>query len=261
MQQELKLTLIQQPIVWQNSEANRFFFEGLILEHQTKSDVYILPEMFTTGFSMNIGQIAEPENGSTLIWMKKLAAKKGAVIAGSVAVKENEHFFNRFYWVEPSGKTEFYDKRHLFRMADEDKVYSPGKAQKIIKYLGWRIMPQVCYDLRFPVFCRNTQRLNYDLLLFVANWPAARSQAWYDLLKARAIENLSFVIGVNRIGQDGNQIVYDGKSAAFDYKGLDISNIKPSEAILKTVTFNKKELNDFREKFPAWMDADNFSLI
>lgn len=265
--ENLRITLIQAHLSWENKEENLKHFDDLIRPLSGKTDVVILPEMFNTGFSMNTKVLAETMNGRTILWMKEKSKELGAAIAGSLIIEEEGSFFNRFVWVEPGGKTEHYDKRHLFRMAGENEFFTAGKNRTTVEYKGWKICLMVCYDLRFPVWSRNvhfesgTNERIYDALIYVANWPEARRYPWQILLKARAIENQCYVIGVNRVGTDGKQISYSGDSAAISPKGEDIRNIKLFEESVTTVTLNAAELNDFRDKFKGWMDGDGFKII
>lgn len=257
--QDLKVTLIQTPLHWHSKEANLAMLEEKIWQIEDKTDLIILPEMFNSGFTMKAEEVAEPMNFTTFKWMKQMAAQTGAVIIGSFVVKEEKNFFNRLIWMQPDGQWDSYDKRHLFRMAGEHEHYSAG-SKKIVKELkGWKICPLVCYDLRFPVWSRNSAKGNYDVLLYVANWPAARVNAWDALLKARAIENLSYSIGVNRIGEDGNNIPYNGHSGVNDGKGNELAFLGEQEAI-HTITLSHSDLKEFREKFPANLDADDFTI-
>ena len=260
----LKVTTVQTNLHWENAEANRAMLEEKISAISTSTDVIILPEMFTTGFSMNAESQAEPMNFHTTRWMKNMASKTSALILGSFIIKDGNNFFNRLLWVEPGGEIKTYDKRHLFRMAEEEKVYSSGNKILIAEWKGWKICPLVCYDLRFPVWSRNyfnknSNTLHYDLLIYVANWPASRSYHWQTLLKARAIENLSFVVGVNRVGEDAKKIKYEGCSLIIDPKGEIIVDGGNEESII-TTELNANELNGWRAKFPAYLDADGFEL-
>ncbi|MCU0326799.1 MAG: amidohydrolase [Spirosomaceae bacterium] len=253
----LKVSVVQTDIYWENSTANLASLEEKIAQID-QTDLIILPEMFTTGFTMNAAQVAEPMNFMTHRWMKQMAAQAGAVVVGSVIIKEREQFFNRLLWVEPSGKTDFYDKRHLFRMVKENDVFSGGNKKLIKEWKGWRICPLICYDLRFPVWSRN-KNLEYDLLLYVASWPEKRIQVWDKLLMARAIENQSYVIGVNRIGTDDLGINYVGHSAVIEYSGNPVYEAKNQE-IIYTATLDKEKLHEFRQKFPSYLDADDFTI-
>ena len=228
--------------------------------HQIKGEpnVIVLPEMFSTGFTMNAKNVAEQPNGPTAQWMGRMARETGALIVGSVVIEEDKKFFNRLLWVQPDGRTKSYDKRHLFRMANEHHIYTSGKARMIEDWKGWKICPLICYDLRFPVWSRNAG-LDYDVLIYVANWPAARVSAWDALLKARAIENLCYSIGVNRTGKDGNDIAYTGHSAVIDFKGDYLFQAK-DQSMVSSVELDYGALQSFREKFPAHEDADMFTI-
>lgn len=260
----LKTTFIQSDLYWQDIDANLAMFEEKIWEIEESTDVIILPEMFNTGFSMNAKKLAEPMNFKTFRWMSQMARQKDAAVIGSYIVKEGGKYYNRLFWVEPDGDFDFYDKRHLFRMGDEHLTFAEGKKRMIRNFRGWKIMPLICYDLRFPVWSRNridsaTGELEYDLLIYVANWPAARTDVWNTLLKARSLENQCYSIGVNRTGKDGMGINYNGHSTALDFKGQGLNKIsnKPS---IKTITLNLDELHSFRKKFPAYMDGDDFEI-
>lgn len=254
----LTITLVQTDIYWENPTANLAALEEQILARETKADLIILPEMFNTGFTMNVQAVAEPMNLTTHKWMKQMAAQTGSVLVGSFICKEKSQFFNRLLWVEPNGNTDFYDKRHLFRMAKENEVFTGGNQKLIKKLKNWNICPMVCYDLRFPVWSRNIN-LEYDLLLYIASWPKPRISAWNKLLMARAIENQSFVAAVNRVGTDGNGMQYIGHSCLIDFMGSPIDIIEDTAAI-KTYILNKEELDLYRTKFPAYQDADGFDL-
>ncbi|MFN8344121.1 MAG: amidohydrolase [Spirosomataceae bacterium] len=255
---ELKVALVQTDLHWEDPTANRAMLEEKIAGMEESVDLIVLPEMFTTGFTMNPARVAEPMNLMTFKWMRQMASQTGAVITGSYVVKEGQHYFNRLVWMQPDGAFDCYDKRHLFRMAREHESYTGG-TQRIIKELkGWRICPLICYDLRFPVWSRNVN-LEYDLLVYVANWPSVRRQVWNTLLEARAIENLSYVIGVNRVGEDANALPYSGDSALIDFKGEVILR-KTDEPGIYITTLQKEPLTAFRERFPAYLDADDFSI-
>ena len=255
--QDLKITTVQAELKWQDKSANLLHFDNLLKD--IASDVIVLPEMFATGFSMDAENNFSEMDGPEHEWMKKTAARIDSVICGSLIIKEDDNFFNRFLWVTPEGQTEFYDKRHLFRMADEHHSYSAGEQNKIVELKGWKLCLQVCYDLRFPVWSRNKD-LAYDIVLYVANWPERRSHAWKSLLRARAIENLAYCVGVNRVGKDGNDISYSGDSAILDFLGHEITNIPAHKERIESTVLNYQKLADYREKFPAWKDADNFQL-
>lgn len=256
--QDLRITIIQTALHWQDAAANRAMFSVKLATVAPATDLIVLPEMFTTGFSMDARGLAEDAQGPTLQWMQEEAARYNAVLTGSVMVKEGDNYYNRLFWVRPDGSYEHYDKRHLFRMAKEHHSYTPGKEKLLVELKGWNICPLVCYDLRFPVWSRNTNS-QYDLLLYVANWPKPRANAWSTLLQARAIENLSYVVGVNRVGTDGNGHPYSGDSAIIHPKGHKLLETTEAEGI-HTITLSKQELTDFREAFPAHLDADDFTL-
>ena len=261
----LKVTTVQTILHWENAEANRAMLEEKISAMGTSTDVIILPEMFTTGFSMNAEKQAEPMNFHTTRWMKNIALKTSALILGSVIIKDGENFFNRLLWVEPNGEIKTYEKRHLFRMAEEEKIYSPGNKILVAEWKGWKICPLVCYDLRFPVWSRNhfdkkSKSLTYDLLIYVANWPAPRSGQWQTLLQARAVENLSFVVGVNRVGEDAKKVKYEGRSLVIDPKGEIIGDGGNDESIVTTELI-ADDLKSWRTKFPAYLDADGFEYV
>ena len=262
--QDLKITAIQSDLHWEDIGANLAMFEEKIWRIGEPADVIVLPEMFTTGFTMNAAPLAEMMNLRTTRWMKQMADQTGALILGSFIAHVHDRFYNRLLWMEPGGQFKTYDKRHLFRMADEHQVYTPGESLLIGQWKGWRICPLVCYDLRFPVWSRNRwnnslRRPSYDILIYVANWPKVRIQAWTTLLQARAIENLSYCVGVNRVGTDGNGIEHNGQSSAVGPKGETIFSVEDVEAI-KTVTLSANSLQAYRDKFPAFLDADDFSI-
>ena len=257
MQNKLKITIVQSDLVWENIDANIKEFSNK-LENLQNSDLIILPEMFNTGFSMNSKNLAEKPNGKSLNWLINLAKTKQSAVIASLIINENNNFYNRLYFVFPDGKYEFYNKRHLFRMANEHNYYTAGTNDLIINYKGFKIKPLVCYDLRFPVWSRNKN--DYDLLIYIANWPERRNEPWKVLLKARAIENQSFVVGVNRVGTDGNNVIFSGDSAVINPKGEIISSTKAHQENVETIEINLKELQDFREKFPAYIDADKFEI-
>lgn len=261
--QDLTVTVIQSPTYWESVSANLGMFEEKIWEIEEETDVIILPEMFNTGFSMKPEKLSEPMNFTTFKWMKQMAKQTNAVITGSLIIKEKGDYFNRLIWMEPDGNYYHYDKRHLFRMANEHDHYSGGTERLILDYKGWKICPLICYDLRFPVWSRNSGKditsFDYDLLLYVANWPAARVNAWDTLLRARAIENLSYCIGVNRIGKDGMDIPHNGHSAILDPKGYELFYAEDQE-VIKTLTLSYTDLIAYRNKFPANKDADDFTI-
>lgn len=259
----MNVTLIQTHLHWENVEMNLQHFEKLIAGVNHSTDLIVLPEMFTTGFTMNPQQNAEDYLGDGFKWMQKIAKQNNVVITGSISTRENLNYYNRLYWVEPSGKHQTYDKRHLFRMAKEDAHYTAGTKKIITKINDWNICPLVCYDLRFPVFSRNRfmdGKWDYDVLVYVANWPEARAYPWKQLLIARAIENQCYVVGVNRIGEDGNGIAHSGDSMVINPRGEVISKTKANEESVETITLDKEYLNEFRKVFPVGMDADGFEI-
>ena len=249
------ITIVQSDIIWQNIDANLELYRKKICN--IKSDIIILPEMFTTGFTMNPDLFAEELDGRTITWMKKISKKNNSVICGSLIIKESNNFFNRFVWVEPTGVIKTYDKKHLFSFAGENNNYTPGNSKIIIEYKGWKICPLICYDLRFPVWSRNIE--DYDILIYVANWPSKRKLAWKNLLISRAIENQCFVVGVNRVGTDGNNHYYSGDSCLINSQG-ELIYISSHVEDLYTTTLNKVELDKNRKQFPFLNDRDKFSI-
>ena len=258
MKNELNIVGIQSSIVWEKPAANLEYFDEQISKLPSTVDLVILPEMFTTGFSMNPISIAETMEGPTVKWMVITAKIYSMAIVGSVVIKENDQYFNRLFFVHPNGHIETYDKRHLFTLAKENDQYTSGKERLIVLYKGWRICPLICYDLRFPVWSRNTNE--YDLLVFVANWPSIRIHAWDTLLKARAIENMSYCIGVNRVGKDENGYEYNGHTAIYNFLGEKLSRtIEGKENILQCVV-SKNELQKIRQKLNFLEDQDAFKI-
>ncbi|MFD1601282.1 nitrilase family protein [Flavobacterium artemisiae] len=253
----MKIALIQSDLVWENSLKNRENFDLLINEIKDEVHLIVLPEMFSTGFTMNAVAVAETMQGETIDWMKLKAKQKNAAITGSLVITENGHFYNRMFFVFPSGEIQYYDKRHSFSLAGEDKVYTRGEKKVIIDYLDWKICLQVCYDLRFPVFARNVE--NYDLLLYVANWPKVRTNAWDALLKARAIENLSYTIGVNRIGLDANNYEHIGHTQAVDFLGNYILEPQEKKGVF-IIELDKNTLYETRKKLDFLSDKDQFEI-
>ncbi len=254
----LRVSLVQFEIAWEDPLANCALLEEKLQYLINQTDVVVLPEMFSTGFSMN-DQGAEIGHGPVIKWLKLMANRLNVLVVGSIKCKENNQFFNRFLAITPDGEKFSYDKKHLFRMGGEDQFYTAGNERRIISYKNWNIAAFICYDLRFPVWSRNVD-LAYDLAIYVANWPAVRSHAWNTLLRARAIENVSYVVGVNRIGQDGNEIQYQGDSALISYLGNDLLNLSKEDSI-QTYSISKSDLLEFRAKFPTDLDADHFELI
>ncbi len=256
---KLRVTLVQQSLAWHDPEANRRQFEELIQPLAGQTDLVVLPETFTTGYSMkSLQSLAEPVDGTTVQWLRRMSAEMSAAITGSVITAEEGRHYNRLFWVTPDDLRE-YNKRHLFRMAHEHEYFTPGREHLLVQWRGFRVCPLICYDLRFPVFSRRHSALDYDLLLYVANWPTPRHSAWRQLLRARAIENLSFVAGVNRVGRDGNDKDYAGGSAVIDFLGEAVVDLGNSPAVA-TVEIDRDALTAFRERFPAHLDADRFTL-
>ena len=252
--QDLTVTLIQTGLFWENIPANLAMFDKKIDGISENTDVIVLPEMFTTGFSMNVEKLAESMTGSAVAWLIAKARKKQAHILGSVIIEEDKKYFNRLIWAKPDGKILTYDKKHLFRMAGEHKVYSPGKSHLTVEVNGWKLRTFVCYDLRFPVWCRNVAN-QYDVVIYVANWPTRRAHHWKLLLPARSVENQSYVIGVNRVGKDGNDIAHSGDSSIIAPTG-EILFQKDDTPCIHTEKLSYDKVKEFRETFAAWQDAD-----
>lgn len=252
-----RISIVQAEIAWENPVENRERFSKKIAE-LPETDLIVLPEMFPTGFSMNAKNLAENPEGESLVWMQKTAKEKKSAITGSVIVLENGKFYNRLFFVFPNGKFEVYDKKHLFSYAEEHKTYSPGNKKIIVEHKGWKICPMICYDLRFPVWSRNVE--GYDLLLYVANWPKPRTQAWDILLKARAVENISYVAGVNGVGTDGNGLPYSGHSAVYGPLGDQLSTFDFEKEFSDTLSLNKSNLIETRKKLAFLNDRDEFVL-
>jgi predicted amidohydrolase len=263
----LTITGIQSTLHWEDKKANLQMFEQKIFSISRPTEIVVLPEMFSTGFSMQPEKLAETMDGETLQWMRRVAAQKKIILTGSVIIEENENYYNRLVWALPNGQVGYYDKRHLFAYGDEDRHYTPGEKRLIASANGWKVNLLVCYDLRFPVWSRQSPPRSgeagrgpeYDVLIYVANWPEKRVQAWTTLLRARAIENQCYVIGVNRTGDDGKKIHYSGESMAIDPLGEILCHKKDEEDIF-TVTLDKSHLEKAREKFPFWRDADTFFI-
>jgi len=255
--QDLTITLIQTTLDWHDAGANRARFDGLIADIAESTDLIVLPEMFTTGFTMDTGGYAEQMDGDTVAWMKLVARDFGVTICGSLIVEANGRFYNRLIWMPPDAPAGWYDKRHLFRMAGEHEHFAPGRERSIFELNGWRICPLVCYDLRFPVFSRGVD--TFDLLIYIANWPKARRSAWRTLLPARAVENLCYSVGVNRVGVDGNDIAYAGDSMVADFFGHVVTDCGGDERIV-TTRLDGTALQRYRKKFPAHLDADRYRI-
>lgn len=264
IRKDLKIALVQADLRWENVDENLEHLEELLLK--ASADLIVLPEMFSTGFTMNPSKCAEEMDGKTFKWLRQIAGKKNAVVTGSVSVRESGKYFNRLFWMKPDGSFSRYDKRHLFRMGKEQDHYESGKSLLTEILNGWKIRPFICYDLRFPVWSRNQWNddatvADYDVLLYVANWPEKRKNHWRQLLIARAIENQAFCIGVNRVGVDGNGIPYSGNTMIIDPSGAILAEAdKPVESVLE-FTLSSKSLFELRKKFPVGLDADTFKII
>ena len=258
MSKNLKITIIQSELYWENADSNRAMFSEKIQNIQGGTDLIVLPEMFSTGFSMNAKNLSEENDGETLQWMISEAKKNNCAITGSVIISENNQFYNRLFFVFPDGSFQEYDKKHTFTLAKENETYSAGKKRLIVDYKGWKICPLVCYDLRFPVWARNTE--DYDVLIYVANWPKERILAWDTLLRARAIENMAYCIGVNRVGFDRNDHEYIGHSAVYDVLGKQISTTFFETEFTETVVLEKEHIENNRKKLQFLNDRDSFIL-
>ena len=254
-----RVTLVQQPLAWHDPAANRAHFSAALAPLAGTTDLVVLPEMFTTGFTMQPEQFAEAADGPTRQWLLEQARILDAAVGGSVAVNDNGRYFNRFMLAMPDGLTYWYDKRHLFRMGGEHRHYSAGSHALIIEWRGLRLCPQVCYDLRFPVWSRRRPELDYDLIIYAANWPAPRRAAWSALLRARAIENQAFCVGVNRVGEDGAGNAYVGDSVALDFMGQPLVELLDKPQVI-TVPLDIEAVRAWRDKFPAHLDSDAFTL-
>lgn len=265
MQDKLHIALLQSDIYWHQTDANLGALEEKIWSIHDAVDLVVLPEMFTTGFTMASQKMSEVMNSKTFRWMKQQAAQTKAVVTGSYIVRDGQQHFNRLIWMRPDGTFDLYDKKHLFRMAGEDERFSPGNKKLITELKGWKICPLICYDLRFPIWCKNiydqnSGHLQYDILLFVANWPQPRIAAWNSLLRARAIENHCYSVGVNRVGKDGHDVPYNGHSAVYDPKGNEMLLMGSDEQV-SIVSIESAPLLRYREKFPAYLDEEGFSIV
>ncbi|MDC3285814.1 amidohydrolase [Flavobacteriaceae bacterium] len=258
MSKELNIVAIQANLTWGNPEKNRLYFEQVINKLTSNTNLVVLPEMFSTGFTMKPSSVSETMNGATVSWMINMAKTHNIGIIGSMVIQENNQYFNRAIFVHPSGSLEIYDKRHLFSLAGEDRQYTPGTNRIVIQFKGWRICPFICYDLRFPVWSRNTD--NYDVLLFMANWPIPRIDAWDTLLKARAIENMSYCIGVNRIGEDENGYQYNGHTSAYNFLGEKVASTAEGNEDVLHCEISKTKLDEFRQKLNFLKDQDSFKI-
>jgi predicted amidohydrolase len=256
------LLALQLDLRWQQPDANRTHIRRWVENYVGEADLILLPEMFTTGFTMEAEAWAEPVDGPTCRWMQELAQERGCLVGGSVITQEQGKCYNRFLLAEPTGSVAHYDKRHTFRMAQEHEHYQAGQRRVVVDYQGWRMLLLTCYDLRFPVWSRNRRQddhMDYDLILCVANWPAARGSQWQALLTARAIENQCYVVGVNRVGQDGNEVAYAGGSMIIDPLGRPLATAAHQETLLLG-QLDRAQLEQYRRQFPVWMDADSFTL-
>lgn len=261
--QNLRISLIQTNLFWEDRQQNLNHLEGLIGGLKGKTDIIIFPEMFTSGFSMDTSKEFDTMHGETMKWMQKNAFELNAVLCGSIRLEEKGEFYNRFIWMNPDGSFEKYDKRHLFSFAKEDNHFKRGEEKLIIEYKGWKILPLICYDLRFPVWSKNrlvNGEAEYDLLIYTANWPEVRNVVWKSLLLARAIENQAYVAGVNRVGKDANQINYSGDSSIISPYGAYISEATAGEEYIVNAELNYSLLEGFRKKFPVHSDADTFDI-
>lgn len=259
---ELHILALQLDLKWEDAEGNRKHIEEIIHKHGKPSDVIVLPEMYTSGFSMDARKNAEEMMGPSMYWMRKLAQQQEALVMGSLIILEGGKYYNRFIAMDSFGVVSQYDKRHTFRMAGEHEVYESGKERIVFEWKGWRICPQICYDLRFPVFARTKSDENgpdYDLLVYVANWPRPRISHWDTLLQARAIENQAFVVGVNRVGVDGGGFEYSGGTAIIDHMGKPLARHYDQEYVVEA-TLDPEEMKRYREKFPVWKDGDQFAV-
>lgn len=258
----LTITTIQSNLIWEEKSANLRLLEQKIAGIEEKTEIVVLPEMFNTGFSMRPQALAETMDGETVEWMKRVSRENGIVLTGSLMIEEAGNYYNRLVWMLPNGQHGHYDKRHLFAFGEEDKHYSPGNKRLIASVKGWKINLLVCYDLRFPVWARqkkNEAGAEYDVLIYVANWPERRSHAWKTLLCARAIENQCYVVGVNRVGSDGKNVYHSGNSLVIDPLGQVLYHMADEEDV-NTITLQKEMLEDVRSKFPFWKDADSFNI-
>ena len=255
MDSSLNIAIIQADMNWESSAENLELYDSML--DNIDADLVILPEMFSTGFTMNPSRVAETMQGESISWMKRCAERTGSAVCGSLAIEENGHFYNRLLFVKPSGEIQHYDKRHLFTMAGEPEAYAAGKDRLVLEYKGWKLCPLVCYDLRFPVFSRND--VDYDLLIYVANWPEPRIMAWDTLLKARAIENVCYVAGINRVGQDGNGHRYPGHSQVLDCFGNGMASCG-DQATTVQIRLDRNSLQEARKKFPFLADRDDFTV-
>ena len=261
--QDLTLTILQSNLVWEDAETNLTNFSKKLNQIDNPGDLVVLPEMFGTGFSINPEKIAEKPDGRTFNWMQEKAVELNCTVTGSVLINDGGKYFNRLFWVRPDGSFDYYDKRHLFRLGEEYKAFSAGQKRVIFELNGWKVFPQICYDLRFPVWSKNRyldNKYEFDLMIYVANWPEVRNYAWKQLLIARAIENQAYVIGVNRVGNDGKQIPHSGDSMILDCKGQILVQAKPHKEEIITTQISYSEMKNFRDQFTVGLDWDGFEI-
>jgi predicted amidohydrolase len=256
----LRIALLQADLRWEDPAANRILFSELIDGIRQKPDLIVLPEMFPTGFSMQAEKLAQDMDGADVRWMVKTAARTGSTLTGSLIIEENGRYYNRLLWVGPEGITGIYDKRHLFRLAHEQDTYTAGSTRSVFRLKDFRIAPLICYDLRFPVWSRRSEAYDYDLLLYVANWPEKRGHAWRSLLPARAIENQSYVAAVNRVGNDGHGLEHRGDSVVLDFRGEPLAAASAGQPAVVEASLELAQLQQFREQFAFWQDNDRFRL-
>jgi predicted amidohydrolase len=255
----LRISVIQSHIIWEDPAENLGYYGELLRRISGKTDLAVLPELFTTGLSMRVRELADTMDGPTVTSIKQWAEKYQMAVVGSFIAAENGKYYNRAFFITPAGEEYYCDKHHLFRMAGEDQCFEPGRQRLIVNYRGWKICPMICYDLRFPVWSRNVDN-EYDLLIYVANWAEARKKVWKTLLHARAIENMAYVCGVNRVGTDGRGFTYHGGSIVYTPKGKKLIDAGEQEEVTRTAKLRKVELESLRTKFPAWKDADRFDI-
>lgn len=259
MAENLRVSMVQSHIIWEDRNENLGYYGELLRRISGKTDLAVLPETFSTGFTMNVEPFADEADGITVKTIKKWAADYKMAVAGSFIAKDNGKYYNRAFFITPEGDSLFYDKRHLFQMGHEDQYFTAGDKRLVVSYRGWNICLLVCYDLRFPVWSRNVNN-EYDLLIYCANWPEARKKVWKILLQARAIENMSYVCGVNRVGIDGKGFTYRGDSLIISPKGKKLADAGKREEVTRTVSLSMDEVSELRSKFPAWKDADDFTI-
>lgn len=257
MKEQILVAQVQPDMIWEDINANLDLLEGMLEKVSADTDLIVLPETFSTGFTMQSARFAEEVDGKAVQWMRRVAREKKSHVTGSVIIRENGNIYNRLFWISSEGVEGYYDKRHLFRMGREDENFIPGNSREVFKLGPFRFLPQICYDLRFPVFSRNQR--DYDVLFYVANWPALRQPVWETLTRARAMENQAYVLGVNRVGKDGLGVAHVGGTCAINPIGdeMDRMDNKPG---IQAITLDLKKIREFRERFPVWKDGDRFSL-